>query len=67
MATKFRIFRRLIVANTAKATKITKAACSLHNYLRICEMKNTPSSCFYRALARDVTKIANTENMVLRS
>ena len=45
MATKFRIFRRSIVANPAKATKITKAACCLHNYLRICEMKNTPSSC----------------------
>ena len=27
MATKFRIFRRSIVANPAKATKITKAAC----------------------------------------
>ena len=40
MATKFRIFRRSIVATPAKVTKITKAACCLHNYLRICE--NSP-------------------------
>ena len=48
MATKFRIFRRSIIATPAKVTKITKAACCLHNYLRICEMKNSQSSCFYR-------------------
>ena len=33
MASKFRIFRRAIIANT-EVTKITKAACCLHNYLK---------------------------------
>ena len=47
MSTKFRIFRRSIIANPDKVTKITKAACCLHNYLRICEMHNSSSSCFY--------------------
>ena len=47
MATKFRIFSRAIVANPDKVTKITKSACCLHNYLRICEMHNPPSSCLY--------------------
>ena len=40
MATKFRIFRRAIIANPEKVTKITKAACSLHNYLKISEACN---------------------------
>ena len=43
MATKFRIFRRSIVANPVKVTKIIKAACCLHNYLKISEAHN-PSS-----------------------
>ena len=44
MATKFRIFRRPIIANPDKVTNITKAACSLHNYLKISEACNTTSS-----------------------
>lgn len=36
----FRIFRRAIVANPGKVTKITKAACCLHNYLKISEAHN---------------------------
>ena len=47
MATKFRIFRRSIVANPDKVTKITQAACCLHNYLRISEINNPPSARFY--------------------
>ena len=47
LTTKFRIFRRAIVANPEKVTKITKAACCLLNYLRIYEMHNSASSCFY--------------------
>ena len=37
MASKFRIFRRAIIANPEKMTKVTKAACCLHNYLKISE------------------------------
>ena len=44
MATKFRIFRRAIIANPEKVTKITKAACSLHNYLKISEACNATSN-----------------------
>ena len=47
MSTKFRIFRRSIIANPDKVTEITKAACCLHNYLRTCEMHNAPSNCCY--------------------
>ena len=43
MVSKFRIFRRAILANPVKVTKITKAACCLHNYLKISEARN-PSS-----------------------
>lgn len=43
MATKFRIFRRAIIANPEKVTRITKATRSLHNYLKISEAR-TPSS-----------------------
>ena len=44
MATKFRIFRRPIMANPDEVTNITKAACSLHNYLKISEACNTTSN-----------------------
>lgn len=44
MATKFCIFRRAIVANPDKVTKITKAACCLHNYLKISEGHNSTSN-----------------------
>lgn len=44
MSTKFRIFRRSIVANPRKVTKITKAACVLHNYLKISEASNASSN-----------------------
>ena len=47
MAIKFRIFRRPIVANPDKVTKITQAACCLHNYLWISEINNPPSARFY--------------------
>ena len=33
LTTKFRIFRRPIIAHPEKVTQITKAACVLHNYL----------------------------------
>ena len=35
MAARFRIFRRRIIAHAEKVMKITKAACALHNYLKI--------------------------------
>ena len=44
MTSKFRIFRRPIIANPDKVTKITKAACCLHNYLKISEMRSSISS-----------------------
>ena len=45
MATKFRIFRRCIIANPTKVMKITKAAaCCLHNYLKISETSNATSN-----------------------
>ena len=47
MATKFRIFRRAIAANPEKVTKITQAACSLHNYLKITEARNPTSNWPY--------------------
>ena len=37
-------FGRSIVANPDKVTKITQAACCLHNYLRISEINNPPST-----------------------
>lgn len=39
MTAKFRIFRRPIIAHPDKVTKITKAACSLHNYLKVSDMR----------------------------
>ena len=47
MATKFRIFRRSIIAKPEKATKITKAVRCLHNYLRIAEIHSLPSGHLY--------------------
>ena len=38
LATKFRIFQTPIIANPEKVTKVTQAACVLHNYLKISEM-----------------------------
>ena len=43
LAAKFRVFRRLI-AGADKVTKITMAACVLHNYLKITDMRNPASS-----------------------
>ena len=40
MTSNFRIFRRPIVGNPDKVTLITKAACCLHNYLKISEASN---------------------------
>ena len=34
LAAKFRVFRRPIIASADKVTKITKAACVLHNYFK---------------------------------
>ena len=47
LATKFRIFRRAIIAKPKKVTRITQAACALHNYLKISEMHSPPSSRIY--------------------
>ena len=44
MATKFRVFRRPIIASPEKVTSITKAACSLHNYLKISEARSNTTS-----------------------
>lgn len=38
LATKFRIFRRPIIAKPEKVTKITQTECALYNYLKISEM-----------------------------
>ena len=37
LATKFGVFQRPFVAKPDKVTKITQAACALHNYLKILE------------------------------
>ena len=37
LTSKFRIFRRPIIANPSKVTNVVKAACCLHNYLKISE------------------------------
>ena len=47
LATKFRIFRRPIVAKPDKVTKITEAACALHNYLKISEAQCPPAARHY--------------------
>ena len=44
LAAKFRVFRRPIIASANKVTKITMAACVLHNYLKITDMRNPTSS-----------------------
>ena len=43
LAAKFRIFKRPIIAKPEKVTKITKAACCLHNYLKMSEAANQGS------------------------
>ena len=47
LATKFRIFRRSIVAKPEKVTKVTQAACDLHNFLKISEAVYPISSHVY--------------------
>lgn len=47
MAWKSRIFKRSIVVNPDKVTKITWAACCMHNNLRISEINNPPCARFY--------------------
>lgn len=47
MTTRFRIFRRCIIANPDKVTKITKATSCLHNYLKISEVSSNVSSRQY--------------------
>ena len=44
MTTIFRIFRRPMIANPDKVTRITKAVCCLHNYLKVSEASNAPSN-----------------------
>lgn len=44
MVAKFRIFRRPIIADPERVTKFTKAACCLHNYLKICDIRSTSGS-----------------------
>ena len=47
LTTKFRIFRRPIIAHPEKVTQITKAACVLHNYLKITDLRSYSSSRQY--------------------
>ena len=47
MTAKFRIFRRPIIAHPDKVTKITRAACCLHNYLKISDMRSTSTNRQY--------------------
>ena len=47
MAARFRVFRRPIVAHPDKVTKITKAACVLHNYLKICDIRSASTTRQY--------------------
>ena len=47
LTTKFRIFRRPIIAHPEKVTQITKAACVLHNYLKITDFRSYSSSRQY--------------------
>ena len=47
LTTKFRIFRRPIIAHPEKVTQITKAACALHNYLKITDLRTYSSSRQY--------------------
>ena len=47
LATKFRVFRRPIIAKPDKVTKVTQAACALHNYLKISEAHCPPSARYY--------------------
>ena len=50
LATKFRIFRRPIIAEAEKVTKITKAACALHNFLKISKAQN-PEYTVHQAIS----------------
>ena len=43
LTSKFRIFRRPIIANPSKVTNVVKAACCLHNYLKISEASDPRS------------------------
>ena len=47
LATKFRIFRRAIIAKPDKVMKITQAACALHNYIKISEAHDPASIRLY--------------------
>ena len=47
LSTKFRVFRRPIIAKPSKVTKVVQAACVLHNYLKITEALLPPSSKYY--------------------
>ena len=47
LASKFRIFRRPIIAKAEKVTLITQATCALHNFLKISEMHRPTSGRIY--------------------
>ncbi|XP_065844727.1 uncharacterized protein [Oscarella lobularis] len=47
MASRFRIFRRVIIADPEKVTKITQATFVLHNYLIISEQKSSQQDHLY--------------------
>ena len=47
LCTKFRVFRRPIIAKPSKITKVVQAACALHNYLKITEALSPPSAQYY--------------------
>ena len=47
MAAKFRNFQRPIIVGLDKVTKITKATCFLHNYLKISDIRSSSSAHQY--------------------
>ena len=47
LASKFRVFRRPIIAKPEKVNKIVQAACVLHNYLKITEIHCRASERIY--------------------
>ena len=47
LVTKFRLFRRPIIAKPEKVSRVTQAVCVLHNYLKISEARCAPSSRLY--------------------
>ena len=57
LATRFRIFRRPIIARVEKIIAITKAAVALHNYLIV------EDSCYYIPDERDIVSPNHIEGL----